>query len=63
MKDPLTKINHIMITTNQAGSSRYYKRLEVEELHRLLILLADIEISNLGDEYFIKKQEPQTKAA
>ena len=59
-----------MITTNQAdrilnqkGSSRYYKRLEVEELHRLLILLADIEITNLGDEYFIKKQEIQTKAA
>ena len=52
-----------MITTNQAdrilnqkGSSRYYKRLEVEELHRLLILLAEIEITNLGDEYFIKKQ-------
>ena len=59
-----------MITTNQAdrilnqkGSSRYYKRLGVEELHRLLTLLADIEISNLGDEYFIKKQETQTKAA
>jgi len=35
----------------------------VEELHRLLILLAEIEITNLGDEYFIKKQEIQTKAA
>ncbi len=59
-----------MITTNQAdrilnqkGSKRYYKRLEVEELHRLLTLLADIEISNLGDEFFIKKQQLQTKAA
>jgi hypothetical protein len=59
-----------MLTTNQAerilnqkGSSRYYKRLEVEELHRLLTLLADIEISSLGDEYFVNKQETQTKAA
>lgn len=59
-----------MITTNQAdrilnqkGTKRYYKRLEVEELHRLLTLLADIEISNLGDEFFIKKQQLQTKAA
>ena len=59
-----------MITTNQAdkilnrkGSKRYYRRLEVEELHRLLVLLAEIEISSLGDEYFIKKLNPQTKAA
>jgi IS4 transposase len=59
-----------MITTNQAdrilnrmGSKRYYKRLEVEELTRLLTLLAEIEISNLGDEYFINKQQFQVKAA
>ncbi len=59
-----------MITTNQAdrilnrmGSKRYYKRLEVEELTRLLTLLAEIEISNLEDEYFINKQQFQVKAA
>jgi hypothetical protein len=59
-----------MITTNQAdrilnrmGTKRYYKRLEVEELTRLLTLLAEIEISNLGDEYFINKQQFQVKAA
>ncbi len=48
---------------NRAGSTRFYKRMEVEELFRLLTLLAEIEISNLGEEYFIKKEQAQFKAA
>jgi hypothetical protein len=58
----MTTVNQADKILNQIGSSRYYKRLEVEELHRLLSILADIEISNLGDDYFINKQL-QSKAA
>jgi hypothetical protein len=58
----MTTINDADKVLNKQGSTRYYKRLEVEEIHRLLKLLADIEISNLSDEYFINKQ-PQSKAA
>jgi hypothetical protein len=55
-----------MITLNEAdkilsqhpnGTRRYYKRLEVEDLHRFIIHLVDIELEALSDDFFYNKQE------
>ncbi len=54
-----------MITVNEADkilsqqpncTRRYYKRLEVEDLHRLIIHLVDIELEALSDDFFFNKQ-------
>lgn len=42
------------ILMQSTGSRRSYKRLEVEELHRFIIHLVNIELNTLSDDFYFK---------